>query len=72
MSEALPESRKHTPPTITTPDAKRLLSVYLRTLNSQTTAKTYNTEVRMFLKFLDTNLGPGSGRGLGEITIEDV
>ncbi len=72
MSEALPEPRKHTPPTITTPDAERLLSVYLRTLNSPTTAKTYNTEIRMFLKFLNTNLNTDSGRALGEITIEDV
>ncbi|CAN5250859.1 tyrosine recombinase XerC [soil metagenome] len=69
MSEALPEPRKHTPPAILNPpDTERLLSVYLRTLDSPTTAKTYNTEIRMFLKFLGTNLG----RGLGEMTVEDL
>ncbi|CAA9461296.1 MAG: Site-specific tyrosine recombinase XerD [uncultured Rubrobacteraceae bacterium] len=71
MSEALPEPREHTPSAILTPpDTERLLSVYLRTLNSPTTVKTYNTEIRMFLKFLNTNLG--IKRGLGGMTIEDL
>ncbi len=73
MSEALPEPLRNTQPTITSPpDAERLLSVYLRTLNSPTTTRTYNTEIRMFLKFLETNLGTESGRGLEEITVEDL
>jgi len=73
MSEALPEPRKHTPPAIlNASDTERLLSVYLRSLNSPTTTRTYNTEIRMFLKFLGTSLGTNSGRGLGEVTIEDL
>ncbi len=73
MSEALPELRKDAQPaTRNPPDTERLLSVYLRTLNSPTTTRTYNTEIRMFLKFVDTRLAINSGGGLGEMTVEHL
>ncbi|MGH3086936.1 MAG: site-specific integrase, partial [Rubrobacteraceae bacterium] len=48
--------------------AENLLAVYLRTLSSPQTRKTYNTEIRMFLLFLEEELGVG----LEAITAEDV
>ena len=51
-----------------TPDADRLLGAYLRTLTSPQTIKTYNTETRMFLGYLDAELG----RDLAGVTAEDV
>lgn len=46
---------------------ERLISVYLRTLSSPQTQKTYNTEIRMFMRFVE-----GMGKGLSEITAEDI
>jgi len=50
------------------PETARLLAVYLRTLSSPQTIKTYNTEIVMFVSFLEGELG----KGLGELTAEDV
>jgi integrase/recombinase XerD len=49
-------------------DADRLISVYLRTLSSPQTIKTYNTELRMFVAYL----GGKIGKGLEELTAEDI
>jgi integrase/recombinase XerD len=48
--------------------AERLISVYLRTLTSPQTIRTYNTEIRMFVSFLVGELE----RPLGEVTVEDL
>lgn len=50
------------------PEIDRLIAVYLRTLTSPQTARTYNTEIRMFVRFLVGELG----RTLGEMTVEDL
>src|SRR5438270_12296056 len=47
----------------------RLLSMYLRTLTSPQTIRTYNTEVRMFVMFLGERL---ERKEFGEVTAEDV
>jgi integrase/recombinase XerD len=49
-------------------DAERLIGVYLRTLTSPQTIKTYNTELRMFVSYI----GKKIGKGLGRITAEDI
>jgi integrase/recombinase XerD len=49
-------------------DPDRLISVYLRTLTSPQTIKTYNTELRMFLSYLEGKIG----KGLEELTAEDL
>jgi len=49
-------------------DEERLLSLYLRTLSSPQTRKTYNTEIRAFLSYLRERLG----KKLGEVTAEDI
>src|SRR5215208_1037231 len=51
-----------------TPYADRLITVYLRTLPSPQTIKTYNTELRMFISFIEGEMG----KGLRELTAEDV
>jgi integrase/recombinase XerD len=48
--------------------ADRLIPIYLRTLTSPQTIKTYNTELRMFVGFVEEELG----KGLEEITAEDI
>jgi integrase/recombinase XerD len=53
-----------TPP----PEAARLIAVYLRTLTSSQTIKTYNTELSMFLAFLRREIG----KGLEDLTAEDI
>jgi site-specific recombinase XerD len=50
------------------PDTERLIAVYLRTLTSPQTIRTYNTEIRMFMAFLVGELG----RALDEVTVEDL
>jgi integrase/recombinase XerD len=40
-------------------DPNRLISVYLRTLTSPQTIKTYNTELRMFVSYLESEIGKG-------------
>ena len=51
-----------------TPDAERLISVYLRTLTSPQTIKTYNTELRMFVSYLEGEIG----KSLEQLTAEDI
>jgi site-specific recombinase XerD len=50
-------------------EVERLISVYLRTLTSPQTIRTYNTEIQMFVRFLGGELGC---EGLDEVTAEDV
>src|SRR5918995_1292603 len=61
----LREPRPVPPPA---PEARRLISLYLRTLTSPQTIKTYNTEIVLFVSYLENELG----KGLGELTAEDV
>jgi integrase/recombinase XerD len=50
------------------PETERLVAVYLRTLTSPQTIKTYNTEISMFVSYLAGELG----KGLGDLTAEDI
>src|ERR671912_2200979 len=50
------------------PEAQRLVAVYLRTLTSPQTIKTYNTELSLFISFVEGEVG----KGLGELTAEDI
>jgi integrase/recombinase XerD len=61
-----PIQEQHLAPRQSDPD--RLISVYLRTLTSPQTIKTYNTELRMFLSYLEGEIG----KGLEELTAEDL
>lgn len=61
----LPEPVSAAPPASTTPD--RLISIYLRTLTSPQTIKTYNTEICMFVSHIEK-----MGKELSEITAEDI
>jgi site-specific recombinase XerD len=48
--------------------ADRLIVTYLRTLTSPQTIKTYNTELRMFISYLEGEIG----KALEELTAEDI
>jgi integrase/recombinase XerD len=50
------------------PEAERLVALYLRTLTSPQTIKTYNTELSMFISFVEGEVG----KGLRELTAEDI
>jgi integrase/recombinase XerD len=50
------------------PETERLVAVYLRTLTSPQTIKTYNTEISMFVSYLEGEMG----KGLGDLTAEDI
>jgi integrase/recombinase XerD len=50
------------------PEAERLVALYLRTLTSPQTIKTYNTELSLFISFVEGE----AGKGLGELTAEDI
>jgi integrase/recombinase XerD len=50
------------------PEAHRLVAIYLRTLSSPQTIKTYNTELTLFISFLEDEMG----KGLGDLTAEDI
>ena len=50
------------------PSADRLITVYLRTLTSPQTIKTYNTELRMFVSYLEGELE----KRIEALTAEDV
>src|ERR671917_394606 len=63
----LPEPVRDTQPAPQTPDPDRLITVYLRTLTSPQTIRTYNTELRMFVSYVEGELG----KGLGDLTAED-
>ena len=43
------------------PEAERLVAVYLRTLTSPQTIKTYNTELTLFISFLQDEMGKRLG-----------
>ncbi len=65
----LPERPYETHPTPQpTHLADRLITTYLRTLTSPQTIKTYNTELRMFVAYVEGELG----KGFEEITAEDI
>jgi site-specific recombinase XerD len=49
-------------------EAERLVAVYLRTLTRPQTIKTYNTELTLFISFLEDTMG----KGLGDLTAEDI
>jgi integrase/recombinase XerD len=74
VDRALPDTQDQ-PPSLPTlpakqqPEVDRLIAVYLRTLTSPQTIRTYNTEIRMFAGFLVGELGRSS---LGEVTVEDL
>src|SRR5918996_441757 len=55
-------------PQILIPEAERLVALYLRTLTSPQTIKTYNTELALFITFLEGEMG----KGLGDLTAEDI
>ena len=61
--EAAAPPRKPLPP-----ETERLVAVYLRTLTSPQTIKTYNTELSLFIAFLEDEMG----KGLSELTAEDI
>jgi integrase/recombinase XerD len=74
VGENLPKARSDDPPDLPVrpaerPEVGRLVSVYLRTLTSPQTIKTYNTEIQMFATFLGEELGR---KEFGEVTAEDV
>ena len=50
------------------PETDRLIALYLRTLSSPQTIKTYNTEIRLFVSYVVGEIG----KGLSELTAEDV
>src|ERR671917_686737 len=50
------------------PQAERLVHVYLRTFTSPQTIKTYNTELTLFISFLEDEMG----KGFGDLTAEDI
>ena len=50
------------------PETDRLIALYLRTLTSPQTIKTYNTEIRLFVAYAVGELG----RQLSDLTAEDV
>jgi integrase/recombinase XerD len=56
-------SPQHVPP-----QAERLIAVYLRTLTSPQTIKTYNTELSLFVSYLEKEME----KGLEELTAEDI
>jgi integrase/recombinase XerD len=66
LPEPLPE--RHPAPQTSRADAERLISVYLRTLTSPQTIKTYNTELRMFISYLERKIG----KRIEELTAEDI
>ena len=63
----LPQALREPPP-VRAADAERLISVYLRTLTSPQTIKTYNTELRMFVSYLEGEVG----KRLEGLTAEDI
>jgi integrase/recombinase XerD len=64
----LPEPLRETQPAHPADHADRLISLYLRTLTSPQTIKTYNTELRMFVSFVKGEME----KLLEELTAEDI
>jgi integrase/recombinase XerD len=69
-SSNLPQPLQATSPAapLYSADVDRLITVYLRTLTSPQTIKTYNTELRMFVLYLEGEIG----KSLEELTAEDI
>ncbi|CAA9387381.1 MAG: Site-specific tyrosine recombinase XerD [uncultured Rubrobacteraceae bacterium] len=68
MSDLPLPARDLTPATNLPPETDRLITLYLRTLSSPQTIKTYNTEIRLFVAY---TLGE-MGKDLSHLTAEDV
>ena len=68
LSSNLPDRAPRSDLTPQIPDPDRLITVYLRTLTSPRTIKTYNTELRMFVSYVEEEIG----KGLKELTAEDI
>lgn len=67
LPEPLPEETH--PQAVASPqEVHRLIALYLRTLNTPQTIKTYNTELVLFAEFIENEIG----KGLGALTAEDV
>ena len=64
----LPQPLDDTSPHQLIPAPDRLVALYLRTLTSPQTIKTYNTELSLFISFVEGE----AGKGLGELTAEDI
>ena len=64
----LPVPANAVPTPAPNPETDRLVTLYLRTLTSPQTIKTYNTEIRMFLSYAVGELG----KDLADLTAEDV
>ena len=64
----LPEPLGDATPQLIPPQAERLIAVYLRTLTSPQTIKTYNTELTLFISYLENEMG----KGLEDLTAEDI
>jgi len=62
------QTRDTTPAPILPPETERLVALYLRTLTSPQTIKTYNTEIRLFVAYAAGEMG----RSLSGLTAEDV
>ena len=57
----LPQPLDDTSPYQLIPEADRLVALYLRTLTSPQTIKTYNTELTLFIAFVEGEVGKGLG-----------
>ena len=64
----LPVPLEGPPRILLPPETERLVALYLRTLTSPQTIKTYNTEIYMFVSYLEREVG----KELGSLTAEDV
>jgi integrase/recombinase XerD len=64
----LPEPLGDTAPQPFAPQPERLIAVYLRTLTSPQTIKTYNTELTLFISYLENEMG----KGLEDLSAEDI
>jgi integrase/recombinase XerD len=64
----LPQPLHEISPHVHIPESTRLVAVYLRTLSSSQTIKTYNTELTLFISFVEDEMG----KMLGELTAEDI
>jgi len=64
----LAQTRSTAPAPILPPETERLVALYLRTLTSPQTIKTYNTEIRLFVAYAAGEMG----RSLSGLTAEDV
>ena len=68
MTDRPAPSRNPTPAPTLPPETERLVALYLRTLTSPQTIKTYNTEVRLFVAYVTGEMG----KDLFSLTAEDV